>query len=100
MYNYPVQFSVDYPEKSSRLLVLARFFLGWLYVGIPHGIFAIAYSFSSLFVVIYCCFVILIKGSFPLRLFDFLIRYNRYLNRVRAYCLCMTDKYPPFSGRR
>ena len=100
MYDYPVKFGVDHPEKSSRLLVLARFFLGWLYVGIPHGIFAIAYSFLSFFVVIFCYFAILIKGSFPLRLFDFLIRYNRYLNRVIAYCLSMTDKYPPFSGRR
>jgi len=100
MYNYPVQFSVDYPERSSRWLVLARFFLGWLYVGIPHGIFALAYSFLSFFVVIFCYFAILIKGTFPLRLFDFLLRYNRYLNRVIAYSLSMTDKYPPFSGRR
>ncbi|MFQ6002758.1 MAG: DUF4389 domain-containing protein [Candidatus Zixiibacteriota bacterium] len=100
MYDYPVKYSVDYPEKSSRLLVVARFLLGWLYIGIPHGIFAIAYSFLSLFVVIFCYFAILIKGTFPLRLFDFLIRYNRYLNRVIVYCLSMTDKYPPFSGRR
>ena len=100
MYDYPVKFSVDYPEKSSRLLVLARFFLGWLYIGIPHGIFALAYTLLSFFVVIFCYFAILIKGSFPLSLFDLLIRYNRYLNRVIAYCLCMTDKYPPFSGRR
>jgi hypothetical protein len=100
MYDYPVNLSVNYPEQSSRWLILARFFLGWLYVGIPHGIFAIAYSLLSFFVVIFCYLVILIKGSFPLRLFDFLIRYNRYLNRVIAYCFGMTDKYPPFSGRR
>ena len=100
MYDYPVKFSVDYPEKSSRLWVLARFFLGWLYIGIPHGIFAIAYSLLSLFVALFCYLAVLIKGTFPLSLFDFLIRYKRYLNRVAAYCLCMTDKYPPFSGRR
>ncbi len=100
MYDYPVNFSVNHPEKSSRLLVVARFFLGWLFVGIPHGIFALAYSFLTFFVVIFCYVAILIKGTFPLRLFDFLMRYNRYLNRVVAYCLCMTDKYPPFSGRR
>ena len=100
MYDYPVKFSVDYPEKSSRLLVLARFFLGWLYIGIPHGTFAVAYSLFSFFVVLFCYLAVLIKGTFPLSLFDFLIRYKRYLNRVAAYCLCMTDKYPPFSGRR
>jgi hypothetical protein len=100
MYDYPVRFSVDYPERSSRLLALARFFLGLFYIGIPHGIFAIAYGFLSLFVVICCYVAVLIRGTFPLSLFDFLIRYNRYLNRVVAYCFCMTDKYPPFSGRR
>ena len=100
MYDYPVNFSVNYPEKSSRWLVLARFFLGWLYIGIPHGVFAIAYSFLSFFVAIFCYLAILIKGNLPLSLFDFLIRYNRYINRVIAYYLCMTDKYPPFSGRR
>ena len=100
MYDYPVKFTVDYPEKSSRWLALARLFLGWLYIGVPHGIFTIAYTFLSLFVVIVCYFAVLTKGTFPLSLFDFLIRYKRYLNRVVAYTLCMTDKYPPFSGRR
>ena len=100
MYDYPVKFSVDYPEKSSRWWALARFFLGWLYIGIPHGIFILAYTFLILFVVIFCYLAVLIKGTFPLTLFDFLIRYKRYLNRVAAYSFCMTDKYPPFSGRR
>lgn len=100
MLNDPVNYSVDYPERPSRLLVLARAPLGWLYVGIPHGLFGLAYTIAAFFVAIASYLAILIVGSFPLRWFDFLIRYNRYVNRVVAYCLCMTDKYPPFSGRR
>jgi hypothetical protein len=100
MENYPVNYSVDYPEKSSRLLVLARAFLGWLYVGIPHGVFGLAYSVAAFFVAILSYFAILITGNYPLSWFDFLIRYSRYINRVVAYCFCMTDKYPPFSGKR
>ena len=100
MYNYPVNYSVDYPEKPSRILVLARVFLGWLYIGIPHGLFILAYGIIAFFVAILSYFAILINGHFPLGWFDFLIRYNRYINRVIAYYSCMTDKYPPFSGRR
>jgi hypothetical protein len=100
MENYPVNYSVDYPEKSSRLLVLVRAALGWLYVGIPHGAFGLAYSIAAFFVAILSGFAILIKGHYPLSWFDFLIRYNRYVNRVVAYCFCMVDKYPPFSGKR
>jgi len=100
MYDYPVNYSVDYHEKSSRLLVLARIFLGWLYIGIPHGLFCLAYLIVAFFVAILSFFAILITGHFPLSWFDFLIRYNRYVNRLVAYCSAMTDKYPPFSGRR
>ena len=100
MYDYPVNYGVEYPEKSSRLLVLARIFLGWLYIGIPHGLFALAYGIAAFFVAILAFFAILITGHFPLSWFDFLIRYNRYVSRLVSYCTCMTDKYPPFSGRR
>lgn len=100
MYNYPVNYSVDYPETSSRLMVIARILLGWLYIGIPHGLFALAYGILAFCVAIFSFFGILITGHFPLSWFDFLIRYHRYVNRVVAYVTCMTDKYPPFSGRR
>ena len=100
MYDHPVNYGVEYPEKPSRLLVLARIFLGWLYIGIPHGLFALAYGIAAFFVAILSFLAILIVGHLPLGWFDFLIRYNRYVNRLVAYCCCMTDKYPPFSGRR
>ncbi len=100
MYDYPVNYGVEYPEKSSRLWVLARIFLGWLYIGIPHGIFCLAYGTVAFFVAVLSFLAILITGRYPLSWFDFLIRFNRYICRLAAYCACMTDKYPPFSGRR
>jgi hypothetical protein len=36
---YPVKFSMDYPESLSRGTLLLKTFLGWLYVGIPQGMF-------------------------------------------------------------
>ncbi len=98
MPEYPVKYEVTYPEKSNPWLVLARLFFGWLYIWIPHGIFMGLYGIVAFFVLIYAGLSILFTSSFPRQCFDYLARYQRYINRVQAYWLCMTDKYPPFSG--
>ncbi len=33
--DYPVTFTVEYPERLSRGLVVLKELFGWLYVGIP-----------------------------------------------------------------
>ncbi len=98
MPEYPVKYDVPYPEKSNPLLVLARLFFGWLYIGIPHGIYMGLYGIVAFFVLIYAGIVIIFTGNFPKDSFGFLVRYQRYVNRVQAYWLCMVDKYPPFGG--
>ncbi|OGC85332.1 MAG: hypothetical protein A2W07_09175 [candidate division Zixibacteria bacterium RBG_16_43_9] len=98
MPEYPVKYDVPYPEKSNPWLVLARLFFGWLYIGIPHGIYMGLYGIAAFFVIIYAGLVILFTGNYHRKAFDYLVRYQRYVNRVQAYWLCMVDKYPPFSG--
>jgi hypothetical protein len=98
MHDYPVKYDVSYPERSNPWLVLARLFFGWIYIGIPHGIFAGLYGIVAFFVTIWAGLVILFTSNFPKNSFDYLVRYQRYLNRVYAYWLMMSDKYPPFSG--
>ena len=98
MYNYPLKYEVTYPEKSSRGLILARFFFGWLYIGLPHGIFGMFYGIVAFFVGIYSWLMILITGNFPQDAFGFLVKYQRYQSRVYAYWIALADKYPPFSG--
>ncbi|MDH4223495.1 MAG: DUF4389 domain-containing protein [candidate division Zixibacteria bacterium] len=98
MPEYPVKYDVDYPQKSNPLLVLARFFLGWIYIGIPHGVFMAIYGIGAFLVLLYAGLMIILNGNFPKESFAFLIRYQRYVNRVQAYWMCMVDEYPPFSG--
>ena len=42
-------------------------------------------------------FLILITGKYPLGLYDFGVGALRWLIRVEAYVLLLTDEYPPFS---
>lgn len=95
----PVKFTVDYPEKLSRGILLLKTFLGWIYVGIPHGIILWFYGIAVVIVVFISWWVILFTGRYPKSLFDFVVGYLRWSLRVQAYWGCLlTDVYPPFSG--
>lgn len=113
--DYPADFDVDYPEHLSRRLVLIK---SWL-LALPHviiGILVVAdivlypwsanvpaaagqpasgYSVLNLLVVI-AGFFLLVTGTYPRPLFDFLVGVNRWLYRVVTYAAFMTDEYPPF----
>ena len=93
----PVAFDVQHPEKLSRLMLLLKSFLGWLYVGIPHGIILYVYGILTNLVTLIAFLAILITGRYPLGLFNFVVGYYRWGARVTAYLSLMTDKYPPFS---
>lgn len=96
---YPLQFTVDYPEKLSRLRLLAKVFLGWLYVGIPHGICLLIYEVVVGIVQFIVFFIILFTCKFPRGMFDFMLGYHRWSMRVTAYIYFLRDEYPPFNGR-
>lgn len=95
----PVHFSIEYPEKLSRGILLLKTFLGWLYVLIPHGIALAIYGLAVFFVTIIAWFAILFTGKYPQGMFDFVVGYMRWNNRVNAYLMLMSDHYPPFSGK-
>jgi len=96
---YPLHFNIDYPEKLSRGVLILRLFFGWLYVGIPYffilGILAIAVGFISFI----AWWAILFTGKYPQGMFNFVVGYQRWTQRVMAYMGYMTDKYPPFNGK-
>lgn len=99
MESQPVKFSVDYPEKLSRGLLLLKTFFGWLYVLIPHGFVLFFYAIAAFFVTFIAWWAILLTGKYPKGMFDFVVGYQRWSNRVNAYMLLLTDAYPPFSGK-
>lgn len=94
----PVIFDIEYPESLSRLHLLLKTFLGWLYAGIPHGIILYVYAIVVSLLGLVAFIVILIKGSYPRSLFDIAVGYFRWNARLNAYLELMTDKYPPFSN--
>ena len=97
--SYPVNFKVDYPEKLSRGMLLAKIFFGWIYVGIPHGFMLWLYGIAAGVVQFIAFWAILFTGKYPKGLFDFMVGYVRWYTRVAAYMIFMRDEYPPFSGQ-
>jgi Domain of unknown function (DUF4389) len=87
---------VDYPNVEtdlSRGMVLIK----WL-LAIPHYIVLVFLGIAAFFSVIIAWFAILFTGRYPRPLFDFVVGFHRWVNRVVAYAfILVTDKYPPFS---
>lgn len=101
---HPVRVTCDYPDRLSRGLI----FIKWLIV-IPHWIILIFYGLAAFIVTIIAWFAILITGSYPKGLFDFVVGYARWNTRVVVYsgqyaaynpyiAGLLRDEYPPFSN--
>ncbi len=95
----PVTLDIAYPQSLSKGKVLLKVFLGWAYVGIPHGVVLWLYAIATSIVTIFAFSAILFTGRYPKGMFDFVVGYQRWLTRVTAYTNLMRDEYPPFSGK-
>ncbi|MBU1175326.1 MAG: DUF4389 domain-containing protein [Alphaproteobacteria bacterium] len=93
-----VHLDVDYPDAQNglnRWLPLVK----WL-LAIPHYIVLIVLFVVMIIVTILAWVIILLTGSYPRALFDFVVGTLRWGTRVWAYAfLLVTDEYPPFSLR-
>jgi hypothetical protein len=96
--SYPVKFDVEYPEKSSRGVLLLKVFFGWLYVGIPHGFLLFFMSIAVSVIQFIVFWAILFTGKYPKSMFDFVVSYQRWVNNLQAYMYFQRDEYPPFNG--
>ena len=86
-YPYP-----DVERDLNRWLPLVK----WL-LAIPHSIVLVFLWLAALVAVIIAWFAILITGTYPRGLFDFVEGVFRWSNRVTAYAVTLvTDQYPPF----
>lgn len=111
--SYPASFSVDYPQRLSRGLVLVK----WWLLAIPQyiivaifagGGFGITRGHSNDWtiasrggviglLVFVAALILIISGRYPRVLFDFIMGMNRWCFRVLTYSLLLRDEYPPFS---
>ena len=90
--NDPASFSINYPAKLSRGLI----FVKWLLV-IPHMIVLTILGIGAGVAIVVSWFAVLITGSYPQGLRNFVIGFFRWSTRVNIYYGLMSDVYPPFS---
>jgi Domain of unknown function (DUF4389) len=108
--DYPARLEVDYPHELSRGLALVKWWLlaiphylivavfldtGWTVWGVQDGWGAVSFGLITLLVLI-AGVVLLFTARYPKPIYDFALGMNRWVFRVAAYALLMTDRYPPF----
>ena len=89
-----VHLDFAYPDarQLNRWLPLVKWFLA-----IPHYVVLFFLGLGAVIAVVVAWFAILITGTYPRRLFGFVVGVLRWSNRVNAYAFTLvTDQYPPF----
>lgn len=92
---HPLRFSVERPEKSSRLL--NGLLIIKVILAIPHFLILYALSLVESVIIFVAFFAILFTKKFPRGLFDFAVNVMRWQANVYAYVGMLRDEYPPFS---
>ena len=91
----PASYSVQYPDRLSRLLNNIPYLKSVLLI--PHIIVLIFLLIGSAVVTFIAWWAILFTGRYPRGLFDYSVGVLRWSTRVSAYSSMLTDEYPPFS---
>jgi hypothetical protein len=92
--DYPVRFTVEYPERLSRWMI----FVKWL-LAIPHFIIIYLLQIVNSVMQFIAFFSVLFTKRWPRGMFDFSVQIHRWTANLFAYALfLMRDEYPPFSG--
>ena len=99
--HYPVNLTIDYPERSSRLLAVLSipYFLARYIMLIPALFCLLFVGIAAYFVVWIAFWAVTFTGRYPRGMFDFVAGYLRWSIRIAAYLFGLTDKYPPFRMR-
>ena len=91
--SYPVTFEADYVERRNRLTAFFR-----LLLVIPLVIWLYLYAIVATIALVIAWFAIVITGSYPRGLYDFVAGYMRFVTRVTGYGALLCDPYPSFGG--
>ena len=89
-----VHLDFPYPDvrQMSRWLPLVKWFLA-----VPHYFVLFFLGIGALLAVVIAWFAILLTGTYPRSLFDYVVGVLRWSNRVTGYAFALvTDEYPPF----
>jgi hypothetical protein len=89
---YPVAVSARLSDSYVRFLPLVK----WLLL-IPHYFALFFLGIGAAVVAFIALFATLFTGTYPRGMWDFMVGVQRWVLRVYAYMLLMTDQYPPFT---
>ena len=88
---YPVQVSVDWPERLSRLTTFFR-----LIIAIPAYLVMYVLQLLGRLLALFAWFVVVFTGRLPKGLFEVMELPQRYQTRTTGYLMLLTDAYPWF----
>ncbi len=95
--DYSFQMDVTYPISYSRILAVLRItVIGIILAALPHLILLLILSIGSFLIYIIGLFSIIIRKKWPNVLFDFMVRYYRYVANVLSFITGVIDRYPSF----
>lgn len=109
--DYPARLEVEYPRELSRGLAAVKWWLlaiphylivavfldaGWTVWGAHEPWAAVSFGGLITLLVLIAAVFLLFTARYPGSIYDFVLGMNRWVFRVAAYALLMTDRYPPF----
>lgn len=91
-----MKFDIKHAENFSRGELLLRTFFGIFYIALPHFIPLIFIGIGAIFAQFIGMLSVLFTGRYPQGIFDFIIKYQRWNQRVSARLMNLCDGYPAF----
>jgi len=95
--DYPIDVRVDYPERSSRGWAALTILLIKFLALIPHFFLLIFLGIAQFFVALVAQVAVVVSGEYPPGMFAFVSGVLRWVTRVTAFILSLSDRYPPFT---
>jgi len=91
-----MKFYIKHQESYSRVELLLRTLLGWLYILLPHAFLLMFMGIWSLILTFISFWVILFTGRYPQSFFEFQVGLVKWNIRVNARMYNLSDGYPAF----
>ena len=88
--------SIELQDRYARAQLLLRSILGFLYIGLPHGVALYVVGAISIILTFLTFWSILFTGRYPRGFFDFNLGVVAWENRVAASLGNLVDGYPAF----
>ncbi len=91
-----LKFNIMHQESYSRGELLLRSFFGWLYIIIPHFFLIYFYAIWVFLVQFAAWWIILFTGKTPDFFYNTALGFNKWILRVFARIMNLSDGYPAF----